>query len=384
LETGSRVHTLNLSHAAGTGVVANSSPVNFFLEQLWKARALQKLEVCANLMDFKSCLIFEDAVEHHKQLRHINVSDNQLGLEGLRSLFKALTYKTNALRHLEAERCWMGREPDHEGHDRFYSSNLQAFDYELALWQPYHRSVLRMLYKAAERFDLKPADVIRVVPGSPTMKFEHGTKNADGIWEISTEEELKVEFDLQRCLSVPALKDLPPGDFDQVLRRVRHMTLHRPAPEKIDALFAFWKGLVGNLDEQELFLKVIERDFMWSLSELEVFASVDELFRASCITHLLPTIEGDRASRYLGQMLYFNASECLTCRVKMKKLLYFNIANPTGHYVLDLENSAEFAVAESLQLIDKWEILIDGRLGHADVSATCNKSHARNEIYQVK
>ena len=48
--------------------------------------------------------------------------------------------------------------------------------------------------------------------------------------------------------------------------------------------------------------------------------------------------------------------------------MLFNPQNPTGHYKLSLENSTDFAVAQQLLLLDRWECVVNRRNRRVDVA----------------
>lgn len=75
---------LNLSNCAGSGMDRLSTPVNYYLEQLANDSTLRALDLTMNRMDFRSALILEDAVQQHRSLRQLQLSDNPLGTRGLR------------------------------------------------------------------------------------------------------------------------------------------------------------------------------------------------------------------------------------------------------------------------------------------------------------
>jgi len=66
----------------------------------------------------------------------------------------------------------------------------------------------------------------------------------------------------------------------------------------------------------------------------------------------------------------------------MEAYMLFNPQNPTGHYKLKLENSTDFAVAQQLLLLDRWECVVNRRNGRQDVSQRGNQSQLRNECHQ--
>eukprot|EP00438_Fugacium_kawagutii_P000510 Skav217671 [mRNA] locus=scaffold2919:261400:275320:+ [translate_table: standard] len=51
------------------------------------------------------------------------------------------------------------------------------------------------------------------------------------------------------------------------------------------------------------------------------------------------------------------------------------------HYKLELNNTSQFAVAQRLLLLDRWESVINKRKGRVDISSRGNASHFRNELH---
>jgi len=90
-------------------------------------------------------------------------------------------------------------------------------------------------------------------------------------------------------------------------------------------------------------------------------------------------VDGGETAKYLTMMQTPSLGEYFRIRNQIRSLREFNVENPTGHYRLDLGNACDFAVAERLLLIDRWEQGISRTLGRADTSQTGNASNARNE-----
>ncbi|CAE7271599.1 Zdhhc8 [Symbiodinium pilosum] len=375
------VKKLNVCNCSGAGIDRLSVPVNFFLEQLQKDHALTSLDLSMSRMDFRSALILEDALQNHKQLKNLQLADNPLGPRGLRSVLRMVASQTNAVLFYDTSGCYGGEVPADQDHEVFSMSNLPgAGSYMLQLHRPYHRSLLRMLYKSAERFRLAPSEVLTIV--SSDDDFVHGTKKA-GLWEVPSDGEVTLSFNLERCLESPLFKDVE-SDFGRVINRFYSLSRFHLDSSKAVAVFGRFVELDGFQHSQAALLKALSFDFVLTISHLKVLAETSQLFRAPCIMNLLPSVLREPGSYFVVQGMYATTLDCVTCRQKLKQLLRFTPANPTGHYVLAMENRADFAVAEQLALLDKWEIMMDKRLGREDISAECNRSHARNAFYQGK
>ncbi|CAE7576748.1 Lrrc74a [Symbiodinium natans] len=375
------VKKLNVCNCSGAGIDNFSVPVNFLLEQLQKDSALTSLDLSMSRMNFRSALILEDALQNHKQLKHLHLADNPLGPRGLRSVLRAVASTTNAILFYDTSGCYGGEVPADHDHEVFAMSNLPGSgSYSLQLHRPYHRSLLRMLYKSAEGFRLAPSEVLTVV--SSTGDFVHGTKKA-GLWEVPSSGEVTLSFNLERCFESPLFKDVD-SDFSLVINRFYSLSRFHLDSKKAAAVFGRFVELDGFQHSQASLLKALSFDFVLTIKHLKVLAETSQLFRAPCIMNLLPSVLREAGSYYVAQGMYATTLDCVTCRLKLKQLLRFTVRNPTGHYTLALDNRADFAVAEQLALLDKWEIMMDKRLGREDISAECNRSHARNAFYQGK
>merc|ERR1719379_1243080 len=83
-------------------------------------------------------------------------------------------------------------------------------------------------------------------------------------------------------------------------------------------------------------------------------------------------------------MMFATLGEFIKMHEGLRAFIDFNIENPTGHYKLHLENPVEYALAGKLQLLDRWEVVLDDRRGRADISQRKNKSHFRNELFGAR
>ncbi|CAE7582086.1 Zdhhc8 [Symbiodinium natans] len=85
-----------------------------------------------------------------------------------------------------------------------------------------------------------------------------------------------------------------------------------------------------------------------------------------------------------GEALSNPSNNFVSCYKAMECFLLFNAQNPTGHYNLKLHIMSEFAVAQRLLLLDRWECVVNKRNGRLDVSSRANRSHVRNELHGGK
>ncbi|CAE8628602.1 unnamed protein product [Polarella glacialis] len=382
LEQNTLLKDLNLSSTAAYGTEGKSTPINYFLESLARVKPLARLDISMNRLDFRSALILEDSLQLRPNLKHLTLHDNPLGVLGIRSCLRVLSHFTSGLMHIESLGCFSGEEPGDADHNVFDSTQLAGPTYSLSLENPYHRALLRMLYKATERFNLKPEEVLQVNSCSPA--FSHPSQKVDGLWHVPISGRLSVSFNLAACLQAPAFQDIGEVDFSGFLRRYFTLTRHLPGREKHVALLSRWKQINGCLEEQVVFLQAIGKEFSLSLAHLQMVATTSSLCRALSIQQLLPFITPDPGSWFLSQTVYSTVGECLQTRGKLKQAMNFNPDNPTGHYRLYLEIESDYAVAQQLILLEHWERLIDRKKGRLDTSEFGDGSHFRNEMYQGK
>eukprot|EP00435_Cladocopium_sp_Y103_P039864 s6_g10.t1 len=221
------VKKLNICNCSGGCIDSLSTPVNFYLEQLQMDSALTSLDLSMSHMDYRSALVLEDALQNHKSLKHLQLSDNPLGPRGLRSVLRCVATETNGLKSFDTSGSygedrqatfWIMKEvPSLLENEVFNMGDLPGSgSYNLQLHRPYHRALLRMLYRAAERFHLSPTEVFIVNSEDP---FHHGTKKKDGTWEVPKEGEVSLSFNLERCLDSSMFKGLD-RDFDSVIKRL--------------------------------------------------------------------------------------------------------------------------------------------------------------------
>jgi len=147
-------------------------------------------------------------------------------------------------------------------------------------------------------------------------------------------------------------------------------------------LLANWKAISGMPMEQETFLSALASDFNMFLPYLEYMVQACPEAANQTLFRLIPSLKRDGVSLYLATSLFLNMEDMLlTCR-EMEAYMLFNPQNPTGHYKLKLENSTDFAVAQQLLLLDRWECVVNRRNGRQDVSQRGNQSQLRNECHQ--
>lgn len=373
-----RIKKLSVSNCSSACIDFNiPSPISFFLEYLSQDVALTSLDVSLNRMDFRAMLILEDSFEKHKKIQSINLGNNPLGVLGMRSALRLLCMSHNSLQAFDSTHCFRGTE----------SSAAQTFNmtnpggkYTLELARPYHRSVLRMLYKVCERFQQPPEQAFRDVKYSRSG-WSHASKGVHGLFEVPKEGTLNFMFSIESTIenSITGIAD---DDFGGFIEKHSILTKLQPCFKKIIPLFACWKGLDGNVMDQTALLNALSKDFCLTPSHLEHMCESCPSMRAETIYRLLPCVLGGEASESLCMLLFPSFGEFVRMHKCMRAFIDFNVENPTGHYKLDLGNCTDYAVAEKLLLLDRWEVVLDRRNKRSDVSQYGNRSHIRNEHYR--
>eukprot|EP00933_Yihiella_yeosuensis_P041221 TRINITY_DN35638_c0_g1_i1.p1 TRINITY_DN35638_c0_g1~~TRINITY_DN35638_c0_g1_i1.p1 ORF type:complete len:979 (+),score=122.20 TRINITY_DN35638_c0_g1_i1:209-2938(+) len=371
--------------ACASSQVGTASPIGNFVECLQDDKTLTSLSLASNSIHFRTALVIEDALDQHPKIKSLNVSQNPLGVLGIRSLLRLLSRDTNHIVSIDLEGTHSGLRD--EGGDPSKAYGCEVFNYAdpgsryvLDLSMPFHRSLLRMLYKTMDRFKVSSDETCFDV--SYTLgRYDHATKDASGLYRTATEGTLTLRFSLDATLE-KCLKGIDDYDFHGFLNSYCEITKFRPDWRKLTPLLAQWKRLDGRQIEQEAFLDAISKDFQLSLSHLEFLCKASPRCINATMCAMFPTMPSDGRNRYLAMQLFPSIQNFYMVYPDMEALMLFNAGNPTGHYRLNLNNGCEFAVAQRIMLIDRWEDVVNRRLGRADTSARGNRSHFRNELFQ--
>eukprot|EP00435_Cladocopium_sp_Y103_P051044 s472_g15.t1 len=362
-------------------VVGRDSPVAELLEGLARDKSLRKLSLVANRVDFRSALVIEDALDMHPTLKDINMTDNPLGALGMRSLLRLLSRKENALKHFQSDGCYQGAtgmlDAEAEGCS-VYSFTNPGSRYVLDLSRPYHRSLLRILYKTAEATKMPLDKAFEIVEANPP--YQHASKSS-GLWQVPTSGRLVCNFSVEAQIQ-SSLSGVDDDDYLGFLDTHFELTRFKADRQKITALFAKWLELEGREEDQSIYLQALAKDFNMSLPYLGYLCRSSPSSVRRTMKTMFPTVPSDDQSRYLAMLCLPSLSDFYTCYPRMEALLTFNAQNATGHYSLDLGNSCEFAVAQRLILLDRWEAVCNKRRQRVDISSTGNRSQLRNENHQ--
>jgi len=376
------VKKLMIPSCSSGGKVGFASPIVFFIEHLSRCRTLRILDISLNKIDFRGALVIEDALEHRKSLTELDISHNPLGFLGMRNMLRLLVRDTSGLVFFKCDECSSGKTMDASEIYQVFTCNSPGGLYRLELTRPYHRSILRMLYKTCERFCIDPGSAFTDLKGTPA--YNHASKGECGLWVVPKKGKIdKVTFTIDKAVedSLHSTKGFSQWDFASFLERYYAMMKVTPAFHKIIPLLAQWKSLEGRSNEQRCLLCALSKDFLITYPQFDLMAQSRSML-SEIIAALLPCISGGQVTRCLTMMHIPSLGEFVNVMTKQRNLLNCNIDNPNGHYKLDLENPSDHAVADRLLLLDRWETSIAKRLGRMDCSQRGNHSCIRNEMYQ--
>lgn len=356
-------------------------PAMFFIEQLARDKVLTHLDVSMNRIDFRGGLVVEDALERHPKLAEVNVSQNPLGVLGMRSMLRLLARDYSSLVHFNADGCADGTIPEGDDSTQVFSATNPGGRYRLDFQRPYHRSLLRMLYKTCKRFKLETSDAFTTISCTPDLKgFSHGPMSPDGTWDLPAAGTLTTNFTIEKAMEA-ALVGVDGFDFGTFLERHFNTVRMKAGFKKEVPLFAQWKLLDGRSYEQGVLLEAFSKDFSITLPEIEMMCATRSQI-GEIICRLMHCVEGGEIARYLAMTHTPSLRDYFRIRKHIRSLMEFNIENPTGHYRFDLGNACDYSVAERVLLIDRWEQGIARAKEYADTSQTGNASNARNERHQ--
>lgn len=374
------IRKLNLANSACQDSKACSS-AEYFLEWLAFDSSITQLDISMNRINYQGALVLEASLEHNPRLKSLNISQNPLAVLGFRSVLRLLSRETSGLLFFECESCCVTDANDAE------SGTLQVFSetnpgglFRLDLQRPYDRSLLRMLYRTCDRFNLTPQDAFTKLTSNAT--YQHPVREAGGFRSIPTEGILEIAFSVETAME-KAMHSVPDADFTGVLRTHFQMTRVRPGKIKQAPLFALWKQIQGQSLEQVTMLEALSKDFCFSYPQ---FAQICQNRAAvsAIACRLLPCVEGGGAARFLSLLHLPNISEYMRLAIGATKLLMLNVENPTGHYKLNLGNCCDFAVAEQLMLLDRWEVQVAIRQNLENTSQTILRANIRNPCFQER
>eukprot|EP00930_Biecheleria_cincta_P001820 TRINITY_DN102910_c0_g1_i1.p1 TRINITY_DN102910_c0_g1~~TRINITY_DN102910_c0_g1_i1.p1 ORF type:complete len:1547 (-),score=253.21 TRINITY_DN102910_c0_g1_i1:218-4858(-) len=365
---------LNLSNCAATTAGGEASPITHFLEWLSGNRGLTHLDVCSNQIDFRGALVLEDALNQHAKLSRLTISNNPLGVLGMRSMLRLLTSGESGFVYFDCEGCSCDLEAQMANLDQIFRAIDPGGSYLLNLSKPYHRALLRMLCRAAERFKIPLADAFVLIAVEPEFKLP---EKKEGSWVVPTSGELSMSFSMEKGMGSGTSDK---WDFGSVMDLHLSTMRVKPSPEKVCHLMALW-GLLKYALERQVFLNALSKDFALQPAHIEQLCRHREM-GSEVVWRLLSCVEGGQHGRFMVLVAQPTIGAYLQSVKRAASLLNFNTDNPTGHYKFDLGDPMDFFVAQRLVVLDRWEALLRRELRWVDTSQRGNNSCFFNERYQ--
>ncbi|CAE8585831.1 unnamed protein product [Polarella glacialis] len=387
---------LRLSNCTGCRAALGEAPCTSFLEKIaGGASALKTLDLSANLLNSAGALVLEDALERHAGLQELNVSQNSLGTTGLRSILRLLGSDSCGLQSIDCSDCASCGEEQggSEGGSTLLAGSGSHFNaanpcgrYELDFSRSCDRAALRQLYKLCQRARLAPDKAFRDQEFSEGPLSHPSAAGSGGVWPVPDSGKLQATFGIEAALPdyFPAPK--APAEAESTagrsfLRRCLGEGLLRtkPSQRKLAALLSKWAAASHNDDKEEqlLLLDAFSRGFQLDFPALKLFLSSSARPKEA-LARLLHCAAVETSHLQLLYTLTSGLDEHLSLYRSCRQLLHFDPENPTGRYKLDLRNTADYALAESLMALDRWESAVAQREGRADCSRNGDWSNIRN------
>ncbi|CAE8600044.1 unnamed protein product [Polarella glacialis] len=355
---------LSLVGCSSVSMAARDQPVEYFLELLAKNTTITSLDLTMNHIDYRGAFIIEDCLEEHKALKSLIISDNPLGSGGARSLVRLLSRDKAGLTELTCLDCISPA-----------SLTDPSGKYILDLERPYHRALLRRFYKVCESLSISYSSAfVDISYGSQT--YHHAHKRS-GLWDVPKQGRLELVFSMHWA-GLEDLQDTDDWDFSSFVQHHLELRRLKPSLAKAAALFSFFKANAGNKNEQLMLLDVFAKDFLLRFQQVEEMSHTKDCLIVEVLSRTLPCILGGRSMRYLSLLLLPSLTSLVQVLSRSRNFLTFNVENPTGHYRLELSLHSDYAVAEQLLLINRWEADVEQRLQRQDTSELGNRSHLRN------
>jgi len=355
-----------------------TSSMIHLLEHLSENKSLQHLNISGNYLDFRVALLLEDSLEYNPVLQGLDVSHNGFGSLGIRSMIRLLARHTSGLQYLNFENCSKGTIVGARTELQIFRASHPHGRYKFDLSQPYDRTLLRMLYKTAERLNVSFDQTFRDITASPA--FSHPSKNASAVYVVPQSGALELTFTMDKVVEDRASKfsssDAESLQFSSVLTCHAHLLRIVPGRSKQVTLLAQWRRMEGLREEQSIMIDALSKDFRLSFAQIAVMcqdrAQIWDVMASLC------ALQSDALPTYLGLRLVPNSCDYVRMLQRLSRMDSFNPDNPTGRYSLDMSNPVDYGVADSLAILDNWESIVRGRDGKSDVSQLGNYSQARN------
>eukprot|EP00930_Biecheleria_cincta_P027581 TRINITY_DN19349_c0_g1_i1.p1 TRINITY_DN19349_c0_g1~~TRINITY_DN19349_c0_g1_i1.p1 ORF type:complete len:1554 (+),score=242.83 TRINITY_DN19349_c0_g1_i1:88-4749(+) len=355
------------------------SSVDDFLEMLEQDDTLTQIDLSLNRISFRGALVLESALGSNSILVSVDLSHNPLSTLGFRSVLRLLGRGDSAFAFFQCVGCCSVQHNHLEAeseNNQVYSETNPTGRYKLRLERAYDRALLRMLYKTCDRFKILPD--VAFFDTSPGYK--HPVKGSFGTYAIPTSGEVEFSFSTAEAME-KCFGGIAEGNFLAVLERHSSLTRISPTFRKQVSIAIQFRQMEGQGLEQETMLDALSKDFLFSYSQFSQLCHHKSQV-ADVARRLMPCIVEGNPMRFLSLLKMPTQGTYLRFMREAKNYLLFNIENPTARYRLHLSSCCDFAVAEQLLILDRWESNL-GRIQRLEiVSQSGFRTHFRNERYQ--
>eukprot|EP00928_Gymnodinium_smaydae_P008541 TRINITY_DN13105_c1_g1_i1.p1 TRINITY_DN13105_c1_g1~~TRINITY_DN13105_c1_g1_i1.p1 ORF type:complete len:1382 (+),score=161.67 TRINITY_DN13105_c1_g1_i1:110-4255(+) len=379
LDGPSKMRALSLANtSAACARDGGDGPLVYLLERLAGNEGLTQLDISLNRLDYRAALVLEDAFCTHRTLAELNISQNPLGILGIRSMLRLLADNGSSLRNFTWENCASDIDRNLNGRCAIFNSTFPGGRYMLNLETPYGRAFMRMLCKTSERHGLSVQDVFADVSATDGP-YETPAKGQYGRWTVQSCGKLSFMFSIERRLNRGDKKEK--WAFGKLLRQYLERARIKPGFRNLIHVLGMWQRMKAHTREQQMMLGALVGEFRLSPFHVRQLARNREI-GADVIWQFLPCIEGEERGRFLTLTASPTPRSYVSALQKARNFLFVNFDNPTGHYRLDLSNPTDVATAGQLLLLDRWEAKLAHDLKRADASQRGNESCFLNEVYQ--
>ncbi|CAE7292299.1 ccsA [Symbiodinium natans] len=378
LNTAVKLRSLSIAGCSSSSRSTRDLPIEHFLEQLPNAHKLSVLDVTFNHIDFRGAFVIEDACDTLRCLKHLVIADNPLGVLGQRCLFRLLAQKTSGLEWFDCAGCAYQSASfslDKDSKQIFCPQNPSG-RYELDLARPYHRAVLRRLYKTSERFRVRPSVSFSQIKSS--SGYQHPHKNR-GTWNIATGGDLTVHFQVD-CIGNESLDGGRFASFEGYLAQHTRNRRVKPAVHKVVPLIALWRMNRFSAKEQETMLECLCKDFLLSAEQIRALVCCSAVSQTEYLCAC--SLPQDRPVQVLSMLQTTTMEEYVSRCKYLRTFMSVNYDCPNGHYQLDMLSAADRAVGQHLFVLNAWEVELDKRAQRMDLSELGDGSHWRNITHQ--
>jgi len=307
----------------------------------------------------QSAAILEAALLSNTTLRSINLSENSLGEEGMRSVLRGMATEKSSVGRVDMQGCGDAARPGPDYHCLAPLDFTGRFEADLGT--VYGRAVARLLVDRGQRSGLPLGEVLQDV--------RIDNKPAD----LSTA--IPSKGFLQCSARVPPLvaAEDPAGAVEQF----RHMWAATLKSVRELPVQSSYDCLVDERDQRAL-ARALSVGFTFSRSFVQRFSDEHEDLQEEVFGLLFPSIGAKPELRLTGHTVVA-AARHLLFRKTLQPVLFYVSGNPTGSFSLKLDTPVGYNVAVCVSTTNAWEEERRRVAGLPDVSQHGSGSHFRND-----